>query len=320
MKNKAYTASECITFLTQLGERQLDQERQARTYLETVLSDHTIAYHVQEYQVEIPSYPDWGLVADGQDITSQPCGLRSGEIPLPDNILSSLISSQKNLYDANINFNPRCPVISKSNHYQAPALAIAHQDLEMIIKAERVHAWMKVEPVRHTSANILVGNRVNPQFLLVSHYDSVNQGAVDNASGVALSLDLIINHPEVLAHTCFALCGNEEISFDEPIYWGHGYRVLEEEYPALIRNPRGIIVVDSFGHSPIEVITQKPTLILGFPIKEIDAVLSKTQMISGSYEGLMKFYHSCDDTPELIVQEFYQQAYDHCLKTLTDEA
>lgn len=312
IRNMNYDYRQYIQKLTALGERQLEQEKRARFLIEEELQKNNVQYLVQEYTVDIPKYTDWDLVADGEKIESKPCGLKSGAIP-KDNLISSLISSQKNPYDANINCNPRCPIISKSNHYHAPALAVSRQDFGVIAQAKEVDAYMEVERVTHTSANILIGNTVNPKYLLVSHYDSIETGSVDNASGVAVSLDILITKTEVLKDTCFAICGNEELSFDDPLYWGHGYRVLEKEFPDLIALPEKIIVVDSFGYSKLEVIEDKSTLMLGFPIEGIDQVLDKTCMLSGSYEGLMEFYHAENDTPDRIKDAYYQEAKEYVL-------
>jgi len=311
-----YSYKEIIAQLTALGERQLKQETRAKEIIQQALDSNGTPYGEQIYEVEIPNYTDWGLVADSKEILAKPCGLRSGTIP-KTNLISSLISSQKNPYDANINCNPLCPVISKSNHYHAPALAVSRDDFGTLAQAEQVEAYMNVDRTQHQSVNILVGNIINPKHLIVSHYDSIETGAVDNASGVAVSLDIIISHPELLETCCFAICGNEEISFDEPVYWGHGYRVFEAEYKELLKNTDNIIVADSFGYSDLEVIADKATLMLGFPIKDIDSYLHKTVMISGSYEELMCFYHAENDTPELITEQYYEQAKTYILDTIT---
>jgi len=312
-----YDYKKIITNLCSFQERQRGGETKAKQYILSVLDEKNITYIDQDYHVEIPRYTTWELKVDGQTIESLPCGLRSGVIN-PNNIISSLISSQKNPYDANINFNPLCPVISRSNHYHAPALAISRNDVARVVEAGEVEAYMNLESVSHTSTNVLVGNTKNPKHLIVSHYDSVGSGAVDNASGVALSLDLIETRPELLDTCCFAICANEEISFDEPVYWGHGYRVLEQEYKHLFEGVARITVVDSFGYSDIEVIQDKETLMLGFPVKSIDSLLHKTVMISGSYEGLMQFYHADNDVPDLIQDEYYDQARTHVLGIISE--
>jgi hypothetical protein len=296
-----------IKTLAGMGERQFAAEHQARAYVEDILTTANIVFAVQEYETYIPKYHSWSLQADGEVIESLPCGLVSGEIKNADVLLSSLISSQKNFYDANINFNPRCEVISRSNHYMAPALAVRASDVRKILQAKTVEGCLEVEKTVHTSANILVGNTVNPKTLIVSHYDSISSGAVDNASGIALSLKLIIESPELLGSTLFILCGNEELSYDETIYWGHGYREFESAYPSIIQDVQKILVLDSFGYSPSELITDIAVVRLAFPIKSIENHIEKIVLLSGSYEALMAFYHAENDQTEKIKEEYFSE-------------
>ena len=71
---------------------------------------------------------------------------------------------------------------------------------------------LEVERTKHHSKNILVGNTVDPTTIIFSHYDSIAQGAVDNASGTMLSLELIAEFPVLLQSVLFVLCGNEQIA------------------------------------------------------------------------------------------------------------
>lgn len=294
-----------INTLSKMGERQFDAEKQARLYIENLLTAAKISYKVQEFETYIPKYLACSLLVDGKVIDSLPCGLVSGEIKHTDAVLSSLISSQKNFYDPNINFNPRCETISRSNHYMAPAIAVKSSDIGNILKAQSIEGHLSVEKTLHISANILVGNQVDPKTLVVCHYDSIECGAVDNASGVALTLKLIIESPEILKSTLFILCGNEELSYDETIYWGHGYREFESAYPNLIQNVEKIVVLDSFGYSPSEVITDIAVVRLAFPIRAIETHISKISLISGSYETLMTFYHAENDQPDKIKEHYF---------------
>lgn len=291
-----------------IPERQLKGEQQARKIIEKFLVDHGALYEVQEYDTFIPRYKKWNLLVDGKKIESLPCGYVSGKITGKDTILSSLISSQKNLYDTNINFNPSCKKISRSNHYFAPALAINRKDVGKVVMADTVLGEMVVEKKKHRSANILVGNLKNPKRIIFSHYDSVSTGAVDNASGTALSCDLIISQPELLKENLFALCGNEELSYDEPIYWGHGYREFELKYPKLLKSAKEILILDSFGHTKPQKITSVPVMTLAFPITAIEVYAPKMTVVAGSLNKLMDFYHAENDTPKEITPAYYVEA------------
>jgi hypothetical protein len=298
-------AQQIIKDLTAIGERQLAGEKKARQVIESFLKAHHIPYAVEEYDTYIPKYQEWGLTVDGKKIASEPTGYVSGKISSNAVVLSSLISSQKNIYDANINFNPAADKISRSNHYFAPSLAINRRDVRKVVMGKAVSGFLKVKKTKHRSANILVGNITNPSFIVFSHYDSVATGAVDNASGTALSLEYIVENPDALKNGLFALCGNEELSYDEPLYWGHGYRVFEETHTEQLETVKQIIVLDSFGHSKPQIITALNIVTLGFPIRSIERQLSKIKMVAGSLEGLMRFYHAANDVPKNITPENY---------------
>jgi hypothetical protein len=300
--------NEFIKALTDLGERQFEEETAAATLILGILDRAGIAYSIQEFTTEIPSYKSCSLVADGEPLEVLPSGLISGVVVNNHTVLSSLISSQKNLYDANINFNPASPYISRSNHYFAPAFSIARTDVEKVVIANTIRGELEVVKTAHQSKNILVGNGKNPTTIIFSHYDSIATGAVDNGSGTALSLELVTENPDLLGSVLFVLCGNEELSYDEPIYWGHGYRCFEKEYRELLTNTPQILVLDSFGHTLPIVFSDPRVLTLAFPIVGIETYAEKTSVIAGDIDALMEFYHAENDVPDKIKPEYFEAA------------
>ncbi len=286
-----------IARLSALGERQFEVEREARGYIEGVLKSHNVFYKTEPFPVFLPDVKRCELEVDGKSIPCASTSFVGGEIRNNHNILSSLIPSQCFLYQPNINFNPVCEVISKSNFYFAPSVAIKRGDVTKVIKARKVLGKVEVIKRRHYCANILVGNIKDPRTVVFSHYDSLENGAIDNASGTAASLYIILKYPSVLESTLFVLSGNEEISYDEPVYWGHGYRRFEERYPDVLRKARKIFVLDSLGHSSAEFMKGPEITRLGFPVKEIDRLHKKVTIVAGSIDDLMKVYHSCNDLP-----------------------
>lgn len=310
--------SELIHKLTELSERQLEQETAARFLLEETLVQHGVEFFAQEYNTHIPYFKDWDLEVDGEKIDSLPSGLISGEITSKSAILSSLISSQHNLYDANINFNPECEVVSRSNFYFAPALAIQRSDVQRVVMAKKIKGHVSVEKTAHQTANLLVGNRTNPKVIVFSHYDSISTGAVDNASGTALMLDLVLHNRELLSEVLFAFCGNEELSYDEPVYWGHGYREFEAVYDQQLVSANKILVVDSFGHSEPEAITDVSLMKLAFPIVGIQVHAHKTVVLAGDIQKLMPFYHARNDTPDNIKKEYYDQTHAVAMRLIAE--
>lgn len=303
-----FELSKFITEFCAFGHRQLEQETQAANYIRSLLQNHNIQLKEQKFSTEIPLFKTATLTADGESIPAIATCFVSGKISGKDNIISSLISSQRFIDDPNINFNPSCKGISRSNHYFAPSVAVAPKDIAKICAAKEVEGIVEVEQHTHESINFLVGNINNPQSILLGHYDSVGPGATDNAAGTAVLLKLIIDHPTLLEKNLFVIAGNEELSYDYPIYWGHGYRAFEEIFSSQLDQAKKILVVDCVGNGPT-TISQDPHLVhIGFPIKKSAALKEKISMIYGNFEKLMEVYQSDLDTAENVTEEHMQDA------------
>ncbi|MFW5853364.1 MAG: M28 family peptidase [Patescibacteria group bacterium] len=289
-----------ITDLCDLGERQGKTETEARRYIETELNNNNISFMAEEFLVDLPEIKKCFLTADDKEIPTLACGLVGGQVTDNHHLISSLTSSQDFLYTTNINFNPVCSVISKANYYLAPAWAINREDVPILIKAENIYGELEVVRYTHTSANILVGNIKNPQAIIFSHHDSVETGAIDNASGTALALTLIKDNIVDLENVLFVFSGNEEVSYEEPIYWGAGYRQFEARHKDLLEQAEHLLILDSLGHSLTEIIIKPEILPLGFPLKNLNKWQNKTKILAGDLDQLMPVYHSRADKPEGI--------------------
>lgn len=307
-------ANEIIGELVLIGERQFEGEIKAKKIIEDFLRKEKIKFSVQRYVTQVPRYLDWRLRIDGKEVDSLPCGFKSGKIRNKNNMLSSLVSSQKNFYDANINFNPLCDFISRSNHYMAPALAINKKDTKKVLNADSVEGFINVEKVDHESANILVGNIDNPKNIIFSHYDSIGVGAVDNASGVAMSIEIIMQKPDTLKNTLFVIAGNEELSYDETVYWGRGYRVFQKKYLGILEKAKNIFILDCLGYSPLEITTDPNIIKLGFPVENMEFFVDKIKFITGNFEKSMPFYHAENDTIDNIKNIYLQECKDVLLR------
>lgn len=294
-----------IEDLAALGERQFERNRQAADIITRTLEEASVPYTYETYLTQLPEYLRAEVSADGVDIPCQGSGLVSGQIDSADALISSLISSQQNPFTPNLNFNPRCKEISRSNHYFAPALSIAATDVPRVLAAQRVRGVLEVERRDCETGFFLVGNREDPQAIVFSHFDSIGPGAVDNVSGVTLTLELVIENPTLLERVLFVIDGNEELSYDEGIYWGHGYRVFEERYRSLLDGAERLLVLDSFGYSAPELITDVSVLTLALPLDAIQRYSRKMKLLSGSYAGLMSFYHASNDLPGLITDTYW---------------
>lgn len=306
---------EFVKQLLKFSPRQLGNETKAGKYLMALLRQNKVNFQLQLFSFYHPDFIKAALFADGRKIASQAISFVSGKIEGKNNLISSLSSAKRDF--PFISFNPNCAAISASGRaINQPALAISKIDLPKILSAKKVQAQVVVKKIRHRSQNILVGNLNNPRNLVFSHYDSINTGAVDNASGTAVSLQLILNRQDLLKNNLFILSGNEELSYDFPVYWGHGYREFEKKYLHLMKRAKKILAIDCVGNARPRSYTDAYWVNEGFPIKNVNKFLPKTALVAGDLNKLMTVYHSRLDDLSQINQIYLNQAYAYLLKLL----
>lgn len=311
-----FNQTEFINKFLSFSPREGKNETKAGKYLVKLLQRSRVDFRLQKYTVKIPRTINAQLTADAKNI---PCGalcFTSGEINNKDNIISSLTHTEKNF--PFIGFNPYCPGISDTGRaIKYPALAVSRKDLSKIFKAKKIKGIVKVKPVKHRSQNILVGNLANPKNLIFTHYDSIYSGAVDNASGVAVTMKLILDNPKLLQTALFVLSGNEELAYDFPIYWGRGYREFEKKYWPLMKQSKQILIIDGVGNNTAQFLTDPYWVNEGFPVKHLKLLLKKTAMVTGNIRKLMEYYHSPLDTVDKIKKSHLDKAYHLVLKSLS---
>jgi len=306
---KTFNAKKLIQKLSSLGTRQGANEAKALILIARELQLLKTSFKLQKFITSYPKYLKCKLFVDGRQLPAEPVSFVSGTINNPIRLLNSLESSIENKFTSNINSNPDSQTISRPNHYFAPAFAVRYFDFKKIKNTSTIKGVVNVRRTRHASANILIGNIKNPQTIIFSHYDSIGPGAIDNASGVAASLQLINDKHSILDKNLFVIAGNEELSYDKETYWGHGYRVFEKTYHHLLKSCRQILVADCLGYAETKIYRDPQFIKLGLPIKNIHHYIKKTAIVSGPYKALMPFYHSHLDKPSLIKQCFLKEAY-----------
>ena len=308
LMNKAFDYLNFIKRLVSFSPRQLDGETKAANFIIDLLKNNNIQYCLDYFFTFIPKIEEAVLMADKKIIPCQGCSFIGGEIKDKDYIISSLIFTGFFIDKPNINFNPKCPGISLSTFYPTPAVAISPKSLPLILKAKKVYGKVEVRKVKHKAVNILVGNMNNPKTIIFAHYDSINAGAIDNASGVAVITSIILER-RFLNDNLFVYSANEELSYDFPIYWGYGFRVFEKRYYKLLSKAKKILVVDSVGHSQTKIFRDETLMKLAFPINNLQKLKNKILVFSGEdLDNLFKVYHSNLDLPKGIKLKFLQDA------------
>jgi len=289
---KKFDSLRFVKKLISFSPRQLKGEKLAGEFIQKTLVDFGVDFKLQNFRVTIPVYKKYYLMADDRKIKCLPAALKSGKIEGKENIISSLDFSSDFCDIPNINYNPYCPEISLANYYFSPSLAIAPRELKRILKAKKISGKVEIQKLNHKSCNILVGNIKVPETISFAHYDSLETGATDNASGTATIMEAVISNPEILKDNLIVFSGAEEVSFDKPDYWGHGFRIFEKKYKKIMRKVKKIIVVDCVGNGRPRLIFEPKDLFLYFPILNLDEFSKKIFIIAGSDKRLMKVYHS----------------------------
>lgn len=313
--NNAFDHLSFIENILSFSPRQGINEQKTATFLKDFLTKNDISFDVQEFLVDLPKEIEATLLADGKSIQCEPTSFVSGKIIGKHNLVSNLISTQPLIDLPNINFNPECESISKSNHYFAPSVAINKKDVAQVLAAKTVEGSVTVEPKQYQSANILVGNTENPNNILIAHYDSIKTGAIDNASGVAVLMALALDK-NLFDDSLFVFSGNEELSYDKPVYWGHGFRVFEAEYKKQLEQASKIFVIDCVGNGPTTIDQDPRIMKLAFPLTNIDRFASKVFLVSGDIDDLMTVYHSDEDTIEKLSEHYLREAAGELVKLL----
>jgi hypothetical protein len=305
-----------IKTLVSFSPRQLEGEKKAANFIVDFLKKNKIQYHLDYFFTFVPKIEKAILKVDNRFIPCQGCSFIGGEIKDKDYILSSLIPSRFFIDKPNINFNPKCSDISLSNFYFAPAVAVVPKSLLLILKAKKVYGKVKVRKIKHKAVNILVGNINNPKTIIFAHYDSINTGAVDNASGVAVIISMIMES-SLLNENLFVFSANEELSYDFPTYWGHGFRVFEERYYKILYKAEKILVVDCVGHSRVKIFKDETFVNLAFPINNLKKLKNKILVFSGEdLNNLFRIYHSNLDLPKEINLKFLQETKNRVIKEI----
>lgn len=300
---------ERVLEIVAFSPRQLENEKKTAQYVMDFLSDKKIAFITEKYDVEIPHVHESYLEADGSIVPCEGSCFVSGEILGKEHVVSSLIFDQKFTEGSIINFNPQCAGISLPIYYSVPAVAVSRFSKKKLLNAKNIRGYVRVEHVKHEAVNILVGNLKNPLSICFAHYDSIESGAIDNASGVAVMMEMIERHPESLRDVLYVFAANEELSCANELYWGNGYRVFESHYEQVMERAQSIIVIDSVGNGLAKKISDMELLLLGFPIKNIKKWHDKISFVTGDFSHLMTVYHSSMDDGRGMTEEYMEDAY-----------
>ncbi|WEL19248.1 tetratricopeptide repeat protein [Candidatus Nanohalococcus occultus] len=295
MKDKVV---ETASKLADLAPRRGGTERKAAELIKENISEELV---VQEYDVVYPEFKNSELHVDGEKIECLPGGFKSGEIN-SKNLVNSVHNGQGEVSSPAISFNPHADGISVTTFYEAPVVAIAPSDVSEVLEAEEVSGELEVQWRSGKSRNILVGNTDDPSQVVMTHYDSLWGGFIDNGFSVSLLVHLL---EEIdLESTLVVFAGSEEVSQESP-YHCYGYRRFEAEYSDLLESAESIKVVDSLGRGSQQVI-EDPEIVEKAIVFSQNRFIEKTDLLASSYGDVLDIYHSKLDKKEALTH--YEEA------------
>lgn len=284
----------------------LNPEKRTAEYIKKRLKKKSVPFIIEKFINYEPLAEICRLEVDGNKLNCKNSGFLSGRIENKDILISAFSESEGNV--ANINFNPYSDAISRVSFYSGCAISVSRKDLSKILKAKRIKGITKVKKKKFVRENILIGNIKNPVKIVFAHYDSIEEGAVDNISGLAVLLRLAGENKKILRDNLFVFSGSEELSYDGPVYWGRGYRYFEKKHRKLLLKAEGVFIIDSVGNGRSVVIKDKDLIFQAFPVINLGKIINKTAVISGDIEELMKYYHSLADDLSRLKEKYLVQA------------
>lgn len=293
-------------------------ERKTAEFLISVLKSRNIEHSVQEFEACIPLAKKAFLAADGKKIDCLASCFVGGEISGKASLISSLIPTRYCLDYPNINFNPESKAISLSNFYFAPSVAVNAKDVARIINAKKIRGEVEIEPYRYSAWNILAGNAESPKAIVFAHYDSIETGACDNASGTGVVMSAMIANPKLLYYNLFVFSANEELSYDKPVYWGHGFRAFEKKYKNIMGSAGKLIAVDCAGNAKNTIDRNERMAYLAFPIANSQNFKDKIFSLYGDLEKETGVYHSAKDDISQVSKKWLDDASKLLTRELTN--
>jgi len=186
----------------------------------------------------------------------------------------------------------------------------------LIVKTLKVNNLeFKLQALKIEKANnILVGNLLNPRFVILTHFDAIGPGALDNASGVAVCLKILINNQDFKKNNLVIFSGSEEKSKEKPIYWGYGYRQFEAKYQNLLKQSRAIYVVDCVGNGQLHFFQGDYYFHQAAPLKNLSMVKDKLFILTGSVKHLLAVCHTKKDTVDGLSQKYLEISYQRLVR------
>ena len=274
-----------------------DLEYAEKTYalsekLREELERKGLEYERYAYPVAAPSW-SWYLRADGEEVRSLPFGLSSGEYEGPPKVVKLELDEAPPegsiAYVDGSASEIRTPTFSSG-----PALAVSPRDAERISKSKKVEWALRVRTVETFGLAYLVGDLDSAKRVIVTHYDSLWSGSVDNASGTTLALEML--DLVDLKKNAFVFVGFAEINMKEGEYWLPSFKSVVGAYSELFERAEEVVVVDCVGTGAAGWIEDKEYVEAYSPFGA-----KKLKIYGTPLRDMQDYYHGTNDTPDKVL-------------------
>ena len=251
-----------------------------------------LEYERYTYPVAAPSW-SWYLRADGKEVRSLPFGLSSGEYEGPPKVVKVGLDEAPPegsiaYVDGSVS-EIRTPTFSSG-----PALAVSPRDAESVSKAKRVEWALRVRTVETFGFTYLIGDLDSAERAIITHYDSLWSGSVDNASGTTLALEML--DLVDLKKNVFVFVGFAEINMKEEEYWLPSFKSVVGAYAELFERVKEVVVVDCVGTGAAGWIKDKEYVEAYSPFG-----VERLRVYGTPLKDMQDYYHGTNDTPDKVL-------------------
>ncbi|MCE4610385.1 MAG: M28 family metallopeptidase [Desulfurococcales archaeon] len=176
---------EVVKKLENLSPRRGHRAEKAGDVIVDILSREGVSLEVIKMPVTVPRPRIVKAEGVPSGVDMEPNCFEGGVVD--GSVIVSSLAVREDFNLPNINYSPYSDEVSLATFYPRASVAVSRKSLPLIAGRE-VRITVEVEREGYLDRIIVVGDTESPRTIVATHYDSVLNGAVDNASGVAVVL------------------------------------------------------------------------------------------------------------------------------------
>ncbi|ALU12204.1 hypothetical protein EYM_01360 [Ignicoccus islandicus DSM 13165] len=296
--------------LYDLSPRLYENIEKTAEFIKEELSKRGVSYYEVTGKVRLPVYLKCEVF--DERVPCKPTGFESGSVEPVAFDTYELFKRDEIPSEAAFLYNSKCPSISTALYTKVPSITVSRKDVRKVWEGSG--GEIEVTWKEYPFTEVLVGNLEDPVGTVFIHYDSFGGGSVDNGAAVAITLERITEID--LSKNLIVFSAPDELSDEWPIYWGYGFRHLENEFKDVLERSEVIVAYDSIGLSEPIVTRNLEDLRELLPFRN-ENFLSKAVGITSDWEKLFEIYHSDLDVPEAVNYSYASSSWEVLKKVLS---